>query len=173
MSLDALNAATQSEFLALIGGPLEGETWLAERVAAHRPFADVDTLYRAFEREVASASEAERIALIASHPDLGNKLAVGKPLSADSIREQASAGLDRLTEDEYAEFHRLNSDYRTAFGFPFVICARENKKASILAGFAERLTHSRDEEIAAALREVAKIARLRLLDRLAPTAAQG
>src|SRR5690606_7152129 len=78
MSLDALNAASQSEFLAQIGGPLEGETWLAERVAAHRPFADVDALYRAFEQEVAAAGEAERIALIASHPDLGNKLAVGR-----------------------------------------------------------------------------------------------
>ena len=85
MSLDALNAASQSEFLALIGGPLEGETWLAERVAAHRPFENTDALHDAFAREVAGASEAERIALITSHPDLGNKLAVGKPLSAESM----------------------------------------------------------------------------------------
>jgi 2-oxo-4-hydroxy-4-carboxy-5-ureidoimidazoline decarboxylase len=165
MSLDALNNASQSEFLALIGGPLEGETWLAERVAAHRPFADVDALYRAFEREVAAASEAERIALIASHPDLGNKLAVGRPLSADSVREQASAGLDRLTEGEYAEFHTLNTNYREAFGFPFVICAREHNKDSILAAFRSRRQNSRAQEIETAVREVLKILRLRLIDK--------
>lgn len=165
MSLDALNAASESEFLALIGGPLEGETWLAERVAAHRPFAHVDALYRAFEQEVSAASEAERIALIASHPDLGNKLAVGKPLSADSVREQASAGLDRLTEDEYAEFHRLNTDYRAAFGFPFVICARENTKDSILAAFRSRRPNPRAQEIETAVGEVLKILRLRLIDK--------
>jgi len=165
MSLDALNAASQSEFLAQIGGPLEGETWLAERVAAHRPFADVDALYRAFEQEVAAAGEAERIALIASHPDLGNKLAVGRPLSAESVREQASAGLDRPTADEYAEFHRLNTDYRAAFGFPFVICARENTKDSILAAFRSRCQNSRAQEIETAVGEVLKILRLRLIDK--------
>ena len=165
MSLDMLNAASQSEFLALIGGPLEGEIWLAERVAAHRPFADVSALYSAFEREVAAASESERIALIASHPDLGNKLAVGKPLSADSVREQASAGLDRLTQAEYADFHRLNTDYRAAFGFPFVICARENTKDTILAAFRSRRQNSRAQEIETAVSEVLKILRLRLIDK--------
>lgn len=165
MSLDALNTASDSEFLTQIGGPLEGETWLAERVAAHRPFADVEALYRTFEREVAAAHIAERIALIASHPDLGSKLAVGKPLSAESVREQASVGLDRLSEDEYAEFHRLNTDYREAFGFPFVICARENTKESILAAFRSRRQNSRAQEIETAVGEVLKILRLRLIDK--------
>lgn len=167
MSLDALNAASEAEFLAIIGGPLEGQIWLAERVAAHRPFADVDALYAAFEHEVTESSDDERIALIASHPDLGNKLAVGKPLSADSVREQASAGLDRLTEDEYAEFHQLNTDYRTAFGFPFVICARENTKDSILTAFRTRRQNPRRGEIETAVSEVLKILRLRLLDKYA------
>ena len=81
------------------------------------------------------------------------------------------AGL--LNATQIATFNDLNARYHARFCFTLVICARENKKASILAGFAERLTHSRDEEIAAALREIAKIARLRLLDRLAPTAAEG
>lgn len=164
MSLAALNAASEREFLALIGGPLEGETWLAERVAAHRPFADAAALFEAFRREVDAASEAERIALIASHPDLGNKLAVGKPLSADSVREQASAGLDQLSEEEYATFQRLNTDYRAAFGFPFVICARENTKESILAAFRSRRDNPRGQEIETAVGEVLKILRLRLTD---------
>ncbi len=166
MSLDALNAASDEAFLEIIGGPLEGETWLARRVAIHRPFADVPALFEAFEQEVKAASEAERIALIRSHPDLGGKLAVGKPLSADSVREQASAGLDRLTESEYAEFHRLNTEYRAAFGFPFVICARENTKDSILATFINRRNLPRSQEIEAAVAEVLKILRLRLIEKV-------
>jgi OHCU decarboxylase len=165
MSLDALNAAPDAQFLEMIGGPLEGQTWLAERVSAHRPFASTDALYAAFASEVGAASEAERIALIASHPDLGSKLAVGKPLSADSVREQASVGLDRLTEDEYTEFHRLNTEYRTAFGFPFVICARENTKDTILAAFRARRLNPRAQEIETAVAEVLKILRLRLIDK--------
>jgi OHCU decarboxylase len=86
-------------------------------------------------------------------------------LSADSVREQASAGLDRLTEDEYAEFHRLNTDYRAAFGFPFVICARENTKDSILTAFRSRRQNSRAQEIETAVREVLKILHLRLIDK--------
>lgn len=164
MSLAALNAASEADFLSLIGGPLEGETWLAERVARHRPFADAAALYAAFASEVAACSEAERVSLIASHPDLGRKLAVGKPLSAESVREQASAGLDRLTEEEYAEFHALNTAYRAAFGFPFVICARENTKDSILAAFKSRQHQSRAQEIDTAIGEVLKILRLRLID---------
>lgn len=165
MSLDVLNAASDAQFMEMIGGPLEGETWLALRVAARRPFADVPALFAAFEREVRAASEDERIALIRSHPDLGNKLAVGRPLSADSVKEQASAGLDRLTGAEYAEFHLLNNEYRSRFGFPFVICARENTKESILEAFRARREAERPREIDTAVAEVLKILRLRLTDK--------
>lgn len=164
MTLDALNRASGAQFLELIGGPLEGQTWLAERIAAGRPFASVDALYAAFEQAVNAASETEQIALIASHPDLAGKAAMEGAVSADSIREQAAAGLDRLTPQQYAEFHRLNTAYREKFGFPFVICARDNTRESILASFDHRLGSSRAQEIATALNEVLKILRLRLID---------
>lgn len=164
MKLDALNRASGAHFLELIGGPLEGQTWLAERIEAGRPFASVDALYAAFEQAVATASENEQIALIASHPDLAGKAAIDGTVSAASAREQAAAGLDRLTPQQYAEFHRLNAAYKEKFGFPFVICARENTRESILASFDVRLDNSRSEEIAIALNEVLKILRLRLID---------
>jgi 2-oxo-4-hydroxy-4-carboxy-5-ureidoimidazoline decarboxylase len=96
------------------------------------------------------------------------RAALAGTLTPESNREQASAGLDRLTPDEIATFARLNAAYRDRFGFPFVICARENKKESILAGFSARLGHAREREIATALDEIARIAHSRLLDFVDP-----
>jgi OHCU decarboxylase len=92
------------------------------------------------------------------------RAALAGTLSPASTNEQAAAGLDRLTLDEIATFQRLNQTYRDQFGFPFVICARENKKESILNGFATRLQHTKQQEIEIALGEVAKICALRLHD---------
>jgi len=164
LTLDSLNRAEPATFMALIGGPLEGETWLAERVMIARPFADLDALLAAFESAVDAAGEAERVALIASHPDLAGKAAIAGEVSALSEREQAAAGLDRLTPDEYALFAARNAAYRAQFGFPFVICAREHTKTSILDAFAARLDNPREAEIATGVAEVLKILRLRLLD---------
>jgi urate oxidase/2-oxo-4-hydroxy-4-carboxy-5-ureidoimidazoline decarboxylase len=163
-TLAELNAAPPDEFLRLIGGPLEGETWLAQRVLAQRPFASRAALIHAFEQAALNASEAEQICLIASHPDLAGRAAVDGTLSAASQQEQAAAGLDRLTTDEYEQFQRLNSAYRAQFGFPFVICARENTKHTILAAFERRLQQPRSAEITTGIAEVLKILRLRLID---------
>lgn len=164
MKLDDLNRASESQFMTMIGGPLEGETWLAERVAASRPFTDVSALYAAFESVVDAATEAEKIALIASHPDLAGKAAIAGDVSEQSKREQAAAGLNSLTPEEYALFHERNSAYKAKFGFPFVICARENTKTSILAAFVTRTEQSREAEIKTGVAEVLKILRLRLID---------
>ena len=112
--------------------------------------------------DVTPGSQAPR-----AHPDLVGKAALAGTLTPESTREQSSAGLDRLSAEEIATFTRLNQAYKDKFGFPFVICARQNKKDSILAGFARRLDNSRAEEIAAALGEIAKISYLRLLDKVA------
>jgi OHCU decarboxylase len=106
----------------------------------------------------------QKIALIQSHPDLVGRAALAGTLTPASTNEQASAGLDRLSPAEIATFTRFNAEYRARYGFPFVICARENKKESILAGFEVRLQHTREEEIEVALAEVAKICALRLRD---------
>ena len=106
--------------------------------------------------------------LINAHPDLVGRAALQGTLTPESTGEQASAGLNRLTAEETALFQTLNQSYRDKFGFPFVICARLNKKEAILVGFRTRLEHSRDTEIKTALEEIAKIARLRLEDLIAP-----
>ena len=112
-----------------------------------------------------------QIALIRAHPDLAGRAAVAGTLTADSAREQSSAGLDRLTPEEYEAFTGANTAYRERFGFPFVICVREHDKDSILASAEARLQNDPDGEIDVALREIAKIAALRLEDRgRSPTA---
>lgn len=165
MPLDELNDSGPLRFFELIGGPLEGQQWLAEQVAPQRPFDSVQGLYEAFEAVVKTSSEEEKIALIASHPDLAGKAAIAGELSETSMREQAAAGLDRLTAEEYQRFHALNDAYRARFGFPFVICAREHTKESILAAFETRLHNDRSAEIVTGVGEVLKILRLRLIDK--------
>jgi OHCU decarboxylase len=113
---------------------------------------------------VAAAPTEWQVALIAAHPDLAGRVARAGRLTAVSRSEQASAGLHALAPDEVARFDADNAAYRARFGFPFVICAREHDKASILAELHRRVENARSDEIAIALAEIAKIARLRLDD---------
>ncbi|MEM9950673.1 MAG: 2-oxo-4-hydroxy-4-carboxy-5-ureidoimidazoline decarboxylase [Chloroflexota bacterium] len=162
MKLSILNTNSKEDFLAVTGGPLEGELWLAERVLEKRPFTSVQTLIEAFRSVINNATIDEKIRLISSHPDLAPT--VDTTLSETSQKEQASAGLATLSSEEYQEFQRLNHAYREKFNFPFVICARENNKHSILEQFALRLTHEREAEIEIGIQEIIKIIRLRLID---------
>jgi 2-oxo-4-hydroxy-4-carboxy-5-ureidoimidazoline decarboxylase len=164
---DQLNALSTADFVRAFGGVFESSPWIAEAVAGARPFPDREALHRAMCDRVRSAGEARQLELIRAHPDLVGRAALAGTLGAESTREQASAGLDRLSAEEVAAFQRCNSEYREKFGFPFVICARLNQKASILAGFAARLKNSRAQEVATALDEIFKIARLRLDDLVA------
>jgi 2-oxo-4-hydroxy-4-carboxy-5-ureidoimidazoline decarboxylase len=155
-----LNRLTPEEFVQVIGPVFEHSPWIAGEAAAWRPFTTLLQLHSALCETVRTASEEKQLALIRAHPDL-----VGRAvLTAESQREQADAGLGQLSPEEIALFQRYNAAYRGKFGFPFVICARLNKKDAILAGFARRMPHSREEEVAAALEEIFKIAWLRLRD---------
>lgn len=113
---------------------------------------------------VHAASAEEQVALIRAHPELAGKAAVDRTLTEASAAEQASAGLDRLSEDEFARFHALNTAYRERFGFPFIICVRLTDKAGILAAMDARLGNDRMAEIAAAIAQIGEIVRLRLKD---------
>jgi 2-oxo-4-hydroxy-4-carboxy-5-ureidoimidazoline decarboxylase len=124
----------------------------------------VDGLHAAMCAVVSAASDEEKLALIRAHPDLVGRMAREGRLTADSTREQAAAGLSSLSAEEVEAFDRYNAAYRERFGFPFVICARENKKDAILAAFPVRLNNSRQDEMTTALAEIFKIARLRLID---------
>ena len=163
-SLDSLNRADRDEFVRVCGPLFEHSPWIAERTHAQRPFASLDALHAALVATMRSATRDEQVKLIASHPDLVGRLAREGKLTSESTREQSAAGLSQLSDDLIALFERYNADYRAKFGFPFVICARENKKEAILAAFPVRLKNTREQEIDAALTEIAKIARLRLLD---------
>lgn len=161
-----VNTLDQQAFVALLGPLFERSPWVAAEAWHARPFASVARLHEALCAAMYRAPVGRQVALIRAHPDLVGAAARAGTLTPDSRGEQASAGLDRLTPEEIAAFTNLNRAYRERFDFPFVICARENKKAGILAGFAARLAHTRSEEIATTLGEIAKIAHLRLLDRV-------
>lgn len=171
MTIHHLNALDRERFAAAIGHVFEHSPWIAERAWEERPFDSVETLHEALTRAMYAAPEAEQLALIRAHPDLVGRAARAGTLTPDSAREQAGAGLDALTADEVARFERYNETYRERFGFPFVICARENRKQSILEAFPLRLGHTPEEERAAALREIAKIAWFRLHDAVQPSPA--
>lgn len=164
-----LNRMTAGEFVRTVGHVFENSPWVAERAFEAHPFEGITDLHEKMVAAVTSASEAEQLALIRAHPDLVGRLAAqaaqpAQHLTPESRREQAAAGLDRLSADEVEAFRTYNAAYHRQFSFPFVICARENKKDAILAAFPQRLRNSREQEMAAALAEIAKIARLRLLD---------
>jgi OHCU decarboxylase len=164
IALATFNTLDRDTFTAALAGLFEGPPWIVARAWERRRFASREALHQACCEVMYGATEDEQVALIRAHPDLVGRAALAGTLSSASTAEQAAAGLDRLTPDEIADFTRLNAEYQARFGFPFVICARENKKESILAGFSARLTNSREREIQAALAEIAKIGWLRLLD---------
>ena len=113
-----------------------------------------------------SASGDERLGVLTAHPDLAGKLAAAKRLTAESTSEQASAGLDALTDEERETFTRLNAAYVEKHGFPFIIAVRDHDKASILAAFERRIENARETELDEACRQVERIAEFRLKDLL-------
>lgn len=162
LTLDAVNGLGAAEFAAAFGGIFEHSPWVADRARAARPFKSLDDLHGAMRLVVQASSEAEKLALIRAHPDLAGKAARAGAMTASSVAEQASAGLDRMSEDEFERFHRLNDAYRRRFGFPFIICVRKHTKESILAAYDRRLKNDQTAETTAALAEIFDIARLRL-----------
>lgn len=155
------------EFVAALAGIWEHSPWVAERAWEGRAFPVRAALVAAMDAVVDAAGDGERMDLIRAHPDLAGKLAAAGRLTAESTSEQAGAGLDALTDAERAVFLKRNEAYRVRFGFPFIICAREHSKAGILAEFDRRLGNDARGEVAAAIGEVKKIARLRVEDRVA------
>jgi 2-oxo-4-hydroxy-4-carboxy-5-ureidoimidazoline decarboxylase len=164
--LDTLNTADRAAFMAAIGEVMELAPWVAEEAYAKRPFASLAALHQAMTDAVRNAGDARQRALIDGHPDLAGKAAREGKLTADSTAEQAAAGLDRLSEEEFAAFHRLNDAYRGKFGMPFIVCVRRHGKESILRQFARRMTNNAATERQTVLEEIFRIAALRLDQRV-------
>ncbi len=159
----------RDSFVAKFGGVFEHSAWIAERAHGLELGPAHDSavgLHNALARMFRSASQADRLGVLTAHPDLAGKLAAAKRLTAESTAEQASAGLDALTDGERAEFATQNAAYTKKFGFPFIIAVRDHDKASIKAAFARRLANDRDVEFAQACHQVERIALHRLKDML-------
>ena len=167
VKLEFLNASDRAAFTAALGHVFEHSPWVAEDTWSRRPFRNVAHLHAELCATMRGASKERQRALICAHPDLAGRLAQQCKLTSESTREQASAGLNELTDAELVEFQRLNDAYRTRFEFPFIICARLNAKGAILAAMRARIANPPEAEFQNALTEIEKIAELRLRDVLA------
>ncbi len=172
LTLDEINRMERDRFAATFGALFQGQSWVAERAFAARPFADVGELRGALQAALFSGSPEERLALIRAYPDIGRVFDRETGASPLSVVDQAMAGLDRLDTDEHHSLQGLTADYRRRFGFPLIIALRDNTKTSILEQGNRRLLNSPVAEQATALVEIAKIANHRLLDRVAEPEAE-
>jgi 2-oxo-4-hydroxy-4-carboxy-5-ureidoimidazoline decarboxylase len=161
-TLESLNRASRDELEQTLGGVFEHSPWVAARAADARPFASVEALHAAMVAVVHRASRQEQLTLLRAHPDLAGRAARAGALTSASASEQSSAGLDRLDDEEYERFGRLNAAYREKFGFPFIIAVRRHDKHQILAAFEARLGNTEAQELETALAQVFMIARFRL-----------
>jgi len=164
LGIAEVNELSVEAFVERFGDVAEHSPWVAERAEGARPFASREAMIEAFLIALRVATPMEQIALIAAHPDLGDRAR----LSGDSEREQAGAGLDSLTADELEQFTALNARYRERFGFPFILAVKGATKHQILASFGARIGNEPELEFATALAQVARIIRFRIEDRVAP-----
>ncbi len=160
MTVAELSVLPQNQFVEALGWICEGSPWVAERAWTHRPFTSSDDIHAAMVAAVQSAARDEQLALLRAHPDLGSRAR----MSDASIGEQAGAGLDRLTPEEYTRLQNLNKQYCEKFGFTFLFAVRGNTKHDILEALECRIASTTEDELQEALRQVYRIASFRLQD---------
>jgi len=162
MTLSELNRLDRARFAAALASIYEHSPWVPERAWSRRPFADIDDLHTALAAVVASAAKDEQLALVRAHPELAGKAMAAGSLTADSKAEQSGAGLAHCSSAELARLRDLNARYNANFGFPFILAVRGYDRAGVIAEFARRVDNDAAEEFAESLRQIDKIARLRL-----------
>ncbi|RMD01190.1 2-oxo-4-hydroxy-4-carboxy-5-ureidoimidazoline decarboxylase [Aquitalea palustris] len=162
LTLSLLNQLPFDAFVAVLGGIFEHSPWVAERTAALRPFHSVAELAAVMAGEVEKAGYGAQMALIRAHPELAGKAAIRGELTAESSNEQAGAGLDQCSPEEFARLTELNDAYRSKFGFPFILAVRGYDRAGIMREFARRLQLGVEEERRECLEQIYRIGRLRL-----------
>ncbi|TAG36884.1 MAG: 2-oxo-4-hydroxy-4-carboxy-5-ureidoimidazoline decarboxylase [Polaromonas sp.] len=170
ITLTQVNAAAQAQFTQLLDGTYEHSPWIAEQAWAKRPFKSLDQLKLALVQVVRDAGRERQMALVRAHPELAGKAMVSKTLTAESTHEQGKAGLTDCTPEEFARIQQLNANYNARFGFPFILAVRGPRgvglsKAEIIATFARRLENHPDFELAECLRNINRIAEIRLNDK--------
>jgi OHCU decarboxylase len=162
LCLRRVNALDQAEFTALLGGIYEHSPWVASRSWPQRPFENLARLRAAMAEVLDRASADERMAVIRAHPELTGKAGVRRDLTADSRAEQAGAGLEHCSPEEFAQLTQGNRAYEEKFGFPFIIAVKGLGRQDIIEALQRRCGRSREEEIAEALAQVHRIAAFRL-----------
>ena len=178
ITLGELNAATPADFARLLDGTYEHSPWIAEQAAPMRPFASLAQLKRTLVEVVRGAGREAQLRLMRAHPELAGKAMVAKTLTAESTNEQGKAGLADCTPQEFETLQRLNADYNAKFGFPFILAVRGPRglglgRAQIIETFARRLEHPPGFEHAEALRNIHRIAEIRLAEKLGHVPALG
>lgn len=168
LTIDDVNRLDETDFVKTFGDIAEHSPWVARAAYVNGPFADREALIAAFVGAVEKAGEPAKRALLIEHPDLAGRAAIAGKLAPESKSEQAGAGLDRMSAEEYALFTRLNSAYRARHGFPFIRAVKGSTKSDIIAAFQERVGNPPDQEFATAVSQVQRILRFRLEDRVAP-----
>ena len=170
LNLDHLNTASRADFTRLLDGIYEHSPWIAERAWDARPFATLEALKQALVAALRASTREEQLGLIRAHPELAGKAMVARTLTAESTNEQGKAGLTHCTPEEFARIQQLNAGYNEKFGFPFILAVRGPRgvgldKRQIIAAFERRLQHHPDFEFAEALRNIHRIAEIRLADK--------
>jgi 2-oxo-4-hydroxy-4-carboxy-5-ureidoimidazoline decarboxylase len=161
--LDYLNTCPPAAFTAALGEIFEHSPWVAEVAASKRPFPSVTALHDGMMEAVRAAPAERQLAFLQAHPQLGSKISRAPVLTDASRDEQGGLGLDRLPDEEFERFNRLNAIHRERFGFPFIICVRRHTRDSILRQFERRAAQPRSAEFANAINEIGLITRLRLV----------
>lgn len=164
ISIHDVNRMPLQAFLAAYGDVAEHSPWVAREAASFRPFASREAMIESFERAVKAANREAQLALICAHPDLAAKAR----LTDDSSKEQAGAGLNSLTAEEFACFNEMNGSYKSRFGFPFIFAVKGSTKHMILDGFRSRVGNDAEAEFATAIAQVCRIFRFRIEDRVSP-----
>ena len=160
--INKINKLSQSEFIKVFANIFENARWIAEELYKQKPFKDFDELSSKIMNIFEISTKEKKLKILNDHPDLGNKAKISS-LTPDSLKEQKNAGLDQCTSEEFNEFKKLNDDYRK-FGFPFILAVKGKSKIEILNNFRKRVNSEPQIEFEEALKQVKKIANLRLKD---------
>ena len=170
LTTSQLNAATPAQAVALLDGIYEHSPWVAEKASQARPFQSLQHLKHAMAQTVTNATADQQLALIRAHPELAGKQMESNTLTAESTNEQGKAGLTNCTAEELAQIRRLNTSYGQKFGFPFILAVRGPRgtglsKQEIIDTFERRVHHHPSFEQGEALRNIHRIAEIRLNDK--------
>lgn len=162
VTIEQVNETTYEQFMALMDGIFEHSPWIAEKAQGNKPFSSLSNLYQEMVNIVENSSFEQKLALIQTHPNLGERVV----MTTDSISEQTGAGLQDLTSNETENFILMNQQYMKKFGFPFILAVRGKNKQQIYKAMQERIQHTKNIEFENALNEIYQIAWLRLKERL-------